>query len=43
MVPVGVATAPFTVTTVPVTATVKAAIKASANGVTKSKTLTVKP
>jgi uncharacterized repeat protein (TIGR03803 family) len=37
----GARTAPFTVTTVPVGSTTKAAIKATANGVTKSKTLTV--
>jgi len=42
-IPVGMTSAPFVVTTVPVAAIVKAAIKATANGVTKSKTLTVKP
>jgi uncharacterized repeat protein (TIGR03803 family) len=42
-VPMGMSTKPFTVTTVPVAAEVKPKIKATANGVTKSKTLTVKP
>jgi hypothetical protein len=42
-VPVGMTTMPFTITTVPVIAEVKPKIKATANGVTKSKTLTVKP
>ena len=43
VMPVGAIALQFTVTTVPVTATVKPAIKASANGVTKSKALTVQP
>src|SRR6185436_6305211 len=41
--PVGVISAPFAVTTVPVAAIVKPAIKATTNGTTKSQTLTVKP
>jgi hypothetical protein len=43
LVPVGVQTAPITVTTSPVTATKKPKITATANGITKSKTLTVTP
>jgi hypothetical protein len=43
LVPVGVQTAPVTVTTSPVTATKKPKITATANGLTKSKTLTVTP
>jgi hypothetical protein len=43
LVPVGVQTAPVTVTTWPVTATKKPKITATANGITKSKTLTVTP
>jgi len=41
-IPVGMTTFPFTVTTTPVTATAKPVITATVNGVTKSKTLTVK-
>jgi hypothetical protein len=43
LVPVGVQTAPVTVTTSPVTKTTKPKITATANGLTKSKTLTVTP
>jgi hypothetical protein len=42
-VPFGSATAVFTVATAPVTVVTKPAIKATANGVTKSKTLIVNP
>jgi hypothetical protein len=43
LIPVGVQTAPVTVTTSPVTKTTKPKITATANGLTKSKTLTVTP
>jgi hypothetical protein len=43
LIPAGVQTAPVTVTTSPVTATKKPKITATANGLTKSKTLTVTP
>jgi hypothetical protein len=43
LIPVGVQTAPVTVTTSPVTKTTKPKITATANGLTKSKTLTVSP
>jgi hypothetical protein len=43
LIPAGVQTAPVTVTTAPVTATKKPKITATANGLTKSKTLTVTP
>lgn len=43
LVPVGVQTAAFQVTTSPVAVTTKPKIRARANGVTKSKTLTVTP
>jgi uncharacterized protein YpuA (DUF1002 family) len=43
LVPAGVQTASVTVTTSPVTATKKPKITGTANGLTKSKTLTVTP
>jgi hypothetical protein len=43
LIPVGVQTAPVTVTTSPVTKTTKPKLTATANGLTKSKTLTVTP
>jgi hypothetical protein len=43
LIPVGVQTAPVTVTTSPVAKTTKPKITATANGLTKSKTLTVTP
>jgi hypothetical protein len=43
LIPAGVQTAPLTVTTSPVTKTTKPKITATANGLTKSKTLTVTP
>jgi hypothetical protein len=43
VIPAGVQSGTFTVTTTPVAVTTKAVISATANGIAKTKTLTVSP